>query len=114
MSAFVAAVHSGDLQALTAMLAKDARVVTDGGGKVRAALKAVEGADHVAEFLVDAARKRPDSWWRPDFTVRFATVNELPGAQPGHAAAPGTRAVTADARVKKIAARMRDNFTNRY
>jgi RNA polymerase sigma-70 factor (ECF subfamily) len=23
--------------------------------------------------------KRPDTWWRPDFSIRFATVNGLPG-----------------------------------
>jgi len=29
------------------------RVVTDGGGKVRAALNVIDGADRVAQFLVD-------------------------------------------------------------
>jgi RNA polymerase sigma-70 factor (ECF subfamily) len=24
-------------------------------------------------------RKRPGAWWREDFTVRFATINGLPG-----------------------------------
>src|SRR5215469_9421048 len=59
MSTFMAAIQSGDLNALTQMLASDARVITDGGGKVRAALKEVEGAEHAARFLVDATRKRP-------------------------------------------------------
>lgn len=53
--------------------------MTDGGGKVRAALEAIEGADDVARFLVDATRKRADTWWRDDFTLRFATINGLPG-----------------------------------
>jgi RNA polymerase sigma-70 factor (ECF subfamily) len=79
MSAFLAATGSGDLQALTQLLASDARVVTDGGGKVRAALEVIEGADRVARFLVDVTRKRPGQWWRDDFTVRFATINGLPG-----------------------------------
>jgi RNA polymerase sigma-70 factor (ECF subfamily) len=61
------------------LLASDARVVTDGGGKVRAALNVVEGADRVAQFLVGATRKRPDAWCRQDFTVRFAAINGLPG-----------------------------------
>jgi RNA polymerase sigma-70 factor (ECF subfamily) len=78
MSAFAAAVQSGDLNALTQLLASDARVVTDGGGKVRAALHIVEGADRVAQFLVDAARKRPGAWWRDDFTQRVGTINGLP------------------------------------
>jgi RNA polymerase sigma-70 factor (ECF subfamily) len=64
---------------LTRMLASDVRVVTDGGGKVRAALEVVEGADRAAQFLVDVTRKRADAWWRDDFRVRFATINGLPG-----------------------------------
>src|SRR4030095_5407055 len=79
MSAFVAATQSGDLNALTQLLASDVRVVTDGGGKVRAALNVIDGADRVARFLVDATRKRPGAWWRDDFTMRFATINGLPG-----------------------------------
>jgi RNA polymerase sigma-70 factor (ECF subfamily) len=79
LSAFAAATQSGDLNALTQLLASDVRVVTDGGGKVRAALNVIDGADHVAQFVVEATRKRPDTWWRPDFTLRFAIVNGLPG-----------------------------------
>src|SRR5262245_27373326 len=41
MSAFAAATASGDLHALTQMLSSDARVVTDGGGKVRSALEVI-------------------------------------------------------------------------
>lgn len=79
MSAFTMATQSGDLSALTRLLASDVRVITDGGGKVRAALNAIEGADRVAHFLVDVTRKRPGAWWRDDFTMRFALVNGLPG-----------------------------------
>jgi RNA polymerase sigma-70 factor, ECF subfamily len=79
MSAFAAATQAGDLSRLMQMLASDVRVVTDGGGNVRAALNAIEGADRVAQFLVDAMRKRPGAWWRDDFTVRFAIINGLPG-----------------------------------
>ena len=43
MSAFVAATRSGDLNALTQLLASDVRVVTDGGGKVSASLNVLEG-----------------------------------------------------------------------
>lgn len=79
LSAFTAATQSGDLNALTQLLASDVRVLTDGGGKVRAALNAIDGADRVAQFLVDVTRKRPGAWWRDDFTLRFALVNGLPG-----------------------------------
>jgi hypothetical protein len=60
------------LMPLIQLLASDARVITDGGGKVRAALNVIEGADRVAEFPVEAKRKRPDAWWREDFRTRFA------------------------------------------
>ena len=79
LSAFTAAVQSGDLQVLTQLLATDVRVITDGGGKVRAALNAIDGSDRVAQFLVNVTRKHPDAWWREDFTIRFALVNGLPG-----------------------------------
>ena len=75
ISAFVAATRSGDLDTLTHLLTTDARIVTDGGGKVAAALNVLEGADHTARFLIGAARKG----WREDFTLRFATINGLPG-----------------------------------
>jgi RNA polymerase sigma-70 factor, ECF subfamily len=79
MSAFATATRSGDLDALMQLLASDVRVVTDGGGKVRAALNVVEGADHAARFLIDVTRKRPGAWWRDDFRPRFALINGLPG-----------------------------------
>ena len=79
LSAFTAATGSGDLNALMELLASDVRVITDGGGKVRSALNPVEGADRVAQFLVDVTRKRPGAWWREEFKMRFARINGLPG-----------------------------------
>jgi len=75
MSAFVAATRSGDLNTVTQLLASDVRLVTDGGGKATAALNVLDGADHAAQFLVGATRKG----WRDNFTMRFATINGLPG-----------------------------------
>jgi RNA polymerase sigma-70 factor (ECF subfamily) len=80
LSAFMAATQAGDLNALTQLLASDVRIVTDGGGKVRAALEVIDvGAERAARFLVDASRPHPGQWWRQDFTVRLATINGLPG-----------------------------------
>jgi len=79
LSAFMVATQAGDLSALTQLLASDARIVTDGGGKVRAALEVIEGADRAARFIVEATRKREGAWWRDDFTIRLATINGLPG-----------------------------------
>lgn len=79
LSAFVAAAQAGDVSRLTRLLASDVRAVTDGGGKVRAALNVIEGNETVAKFVAGATRKHRGSWWRDDFTLRFATVNGLPG-----------------------------------
>jgi RNA polymerase sigma-70 factor (ECF subfamily) len=79
LSAFAAATQSGDLKAMTQLLASDVRFVADGGGKVRSADTVVEGADRVARFIVDAMRPKAGQWWRDDFTMRFAIVNGLPG-----------------------------------
>src|SRR5688572_18972466 len=62
--AFITASRSGDVAALTRLLARDARVVTDGGGKVPAALNVIEGADRVATFLAGVVRKG----WTDDMT----------------------------------------------
>jgi RNA polymerase sigma-70 factor (ECF subfamily) len=75
MSAFVAATRTGDLDALTRLLASDVRFVTDGGGKVPAALNVLDGPDRVAQFLIGVVRKG----WREDLTMRFATINGLAG-----------------------------------
>jgi RNA polymerase sigma-70 factor, ECF subfamily len=75
MSVFVTAARSGDLDGLMQLLASDVRVVTDGGGKVAAAVNVLDGADRAARFLVGVARKG----WRDDLTLRFAIINDLPG-----------------------------------
>ena len=75
VSAFISASRSGDVATLRRLLASDARVVTDGGGKVVAALNIIEGADRAAAFLAGAVRKG----WTDDMTVRFDTINGLPG-----------------------------------
>ena len=75
LEAFVNATRSGDTDALMSMLAEDARLVADGGGKVQAALKVIEGADRTARFLIGAVAKG-----LPDGTkVRFGPINGLPG-----------------------------------
>jgi RNA polymerase sigma-70 factor (ECF subfamily) len=75
LSAFVSASRSGDVDSLKRLLASDAKVVTDGGGKVVAALNVIEGADRAAAFLTGAVRKG----WKDDFSLRFGTINGLPG-----------------------------------
>lgn len=51
LEAFVAAARKGDLRALEGLLASDVISYSDGGGVVRAALKAIQGRDRVAKFV---------------------------------------------------------------
>jgi RNA polymerase sigma-70 factor (ECF subfamily) len=80
LSAFMAATQSGDLNALTQLLASDVRIWSDGGGKVRAASHVIDvGAERAARHMIGSTRPHKGQWWRQDFTVRFATINGLPG-----------------------------------
>ena len=53
------AVALGDVAGVTALLADDALLVSDGGGVVSAARRPVQGADRVARFLVGVASRAP-------------------------------------------------------
>ncbi len=57
LTAFRDALRSGDLAQLTALLARDAKLYSDGGGKVRAAMNVIEGDERVALFLHGVWRK---------------------------------------------------------
>ncbi|MBD3579946.1 MULTISPECIES: RNA polymerase sigma factor SigJ [Streptomyces] len=78
---FLAAARDGDLARLEAMLAADVRCVSDGGGVVSAARRAVEGRDKVARFLVGAVRK-----YGAGLPVAVASVNGEPALLAGGAA----------------------------
>ncbi|MFE3293153.1 RNA polymerase sigma-70 factor [Rhodococcus sp. NPDC059234] len=68
---FLAAVATGDVQALVAVLAPDVVAVADGGGFAAAARKPIVGAAKVAHFLSRAARI-------PDFVTAPACFNGMP------------------------------------
>jgi RNA polymerase sigma-70 factor, ECF subfamily len=74
--AFRAAAASGDAAALARLLAEDAVLYTDGGGKRPAALNPIHGADKIARLLAALARKAaPAEEWR----FRPARINGAPG-----------------------------------
>ncbi|MGH3388277.1 MAG: RNA polymerase sigma-70 factor [Actinomadura sp.] len=76
---FFEAALGGDLNELMAVLAPDVTLWTDGGGKVRAALRTIKGADKVARWLT-AVTNRPYAGVQPA-DVRFdeAEINGVPG-----------------------------------
>jgi RNA polymerase sigma-70 factor (ECF subfamily) len=51
------ALAAGEPRALIALLAGDAVLVSDGGGRVRSALRPIAGADRIARFLLGVLRK---------------------------------------------------------
>ncbi|KKD02971.1 RNA polymerase sigma-70 factor [Streptomyces sp. WM6386] len=67
VASFVAAAREGDLSGLEKLLAADATWWSDGGGKVSAALRPVEGREKVIRFLLGAFEK----WGR---ALRFTTA----------------------------------------
>jgi len=74
LGGFMTALKEGDLDGMVKLLARDATLYSDGGGKARAALKPVPGGDSVARFLLGIRRQAP-----PDWEVRTAVVNGRPG-----------------------------------
>ena len=79
---FLAAVRSGDIQALLEVLAPDVVVVSDGGGVVAAARRPIEGADRVGAFLSGLAASPGDFeampvWLNGAPAARFALDGEL-------------------------------------
>jgi RNA polymerase sigma-70 factor, ECF subfamily len=73
---FMMACQTGDLQALVTTLKDDITLYADGGGKVRAALKPIYGADRVSRFLIGVLSKFALS---PAPEYRITVVNGQPG-----------------------------------
>ncbi len=73
-TAFVTAARAGDAKKLVAMLAEDAELWSDGGGKVAAALNVIHGADRIARFFVGIRGKQ-----EPGLELVFRPVNGRPG-----------------------------------
>jgi RNA polymerase sigma-70 factor, ECF subfamily len=70
---FLAAVRAGDVESLVGMLAADAVHYADGGGKVRATLKPIYGADKIARLWANIGN-------RPlEYDLRPVDVNGQPG-----------------------------------
>jgi RNA polymerase sigma-70 factor (TIGR02957 family) len=72
---FFAAVAGGDMDALLGALAPDVVLISDGGGKAKAARRPITGADKVARFLVGIAQQGAAI---PDLRIEVADVNGLP------------------------------------
>ena len=74
MGSFLEACMSGDMESLLELLSEDATLWSDGGGKTRAALNPIYGAERIAQFFSGILRKAP-----PGLVVRRAAINGRPG-----------------------------------
>jgi RNA polymerase sigma-70 factor (ECF subfamily) len=73
---FLAAAEEGDLEALEQMLAKDAVLYADSGGKAMAPQEPLVGAVLIAGFMAAVSQRRPSS---DEFESRRVKVNGQPG-----------------------------------
>jgi RNA polymerase sigma-70 factor (ECF subfamily) len=83
LRAFAAAAEGGDVERLAGLLARDAVLWADGGGRVKAALQPLYGATRIARFSIAIASKEP-----PEVRTRPVRVNGDPGFQTDTAAGP--------------------------
>lgn len=76
VTTFMDAVQDGDLSEIERMLAEEAILYSDGGGKVTAARKPIYGSGKIAKFLVGIQKlASEDAEWR----FEFKGVNGEPG-----------------------------------
>ncbi len=79
---FRAAIETGDLQGLMDVLAPDVVLMTDGGGKVQAALNPIRGRDKVLRFLAgvtpDALELEP-VWLNGSPAIQFVVAGQRDG-----------------------------------
>jgi RNA polymerase sigma-70 factor (ECF subfamily) len=73
VTSFIKALQNGELAELKNMLAKEAILYSDGGGKVAAAPKPIAGAAKIAKFLTSLRRKLTQS-----LRMEFAEINGGP------------------------------------
>jgi RNA polymerase sigma-70 factor (ECF subfamily) len=76
VAAFLEAARGADLDALSGLLAEDAVLITDGGGKRKAALRPMVGREDVMRLLVGLASR--GNWPSLD-GARAARINGYPG-----------------------------------
>jgi RNA polymerase sigma-70 factor (TIGR02957 family) len=72
---FLAAAAGGDIDELMLVLAPDVTLITDGGGKVRAALRPITGAAKVARFLAAISARPYLGIDVSDMAVDLAEIN---------------------------------------
>ncbi|HEX2072522.1 MAG TPA: RNA polymerase sigma-70 factor [Geodermatophilus sp.] len=98
---FLAACAGGDVDALLAALSPGAVLISDGGGKAKAALRPIVGAEKVARFLIATTATGVGD---PALSVRIADVNGSPGVVAWRNGEPfvAVSLVVADGRIDQV------------
>jgi len=76
LAQFIEATASGNYDALVGVLAEDAAVYSDHGGKAAAAQRTILGADKIARFFLGIQKRFPPA----DPSIRLVSLNGRPGA----------------------------------
>lgn len=71
---FIQALGTGNVELLSSLLTAGVTSITDGGGKVQAAIRPIAGRDRVIAFLTGVVKKAPDG-----LRVHTCIVNGHPG-----------------------------------
>ncbi len=101
---FLAAAAGGDIEGLMSVLAPNVTLLSDGGGKTKAALRPITGAGKVARFMAGVATRPYMGMAVSSMSVDAAEINGAPGtliSAGGRPVAVLTMAV-ADGRITAI------------
>jgi RNA polymerase sigma-70 factor (TIGR02957 family) len=76
---FFAAATGGDINELMELLAPDVTLWTDGGGKVRQALRPIEGIEKVAAWIAGVTKRPYEGVEIADMSAEMVQINGSPG-----------------------------------
>jgi RNA polymerase sigma-70 factor (TIGR02957 family) len=102
---FFAATTGGDINALMELLAPDVTLWTDGGGKVRQAMRPIVGVEKVVRWLAGAASRPYEGVEISDMSAEVVEINGAPGvvlSGAGRVIATLTVDLDADGRIVTI------------
>ncbi|MFG1932917.1 RNA polymerase sigma-70 factor [Mycobacterium sp. NPDC048908] len=76
---FFAAITGGDINSLMELLAPEVTLWTDGGGKVRQAIRPISGIDNVARWIAGASQRPYEGVEISDMAAEVVDINGGPG-----------------------------------
>jgi RNA polymerase sigma-70 factor (TIGR02957 family) len=102
---FFAATTGGDINQLMELLAPEVTLWTDGGGKVRQAIRPIVGAENVARWIAGTIRRPYEGVEIADMTAELVEINGGPGivmSGAGRVIATITVDLDADGRIATV------------